>query len=323
MKIVSLHEKFVTNLYDKIPRKDIVNKISEMLRIEKDAAYRRLNGKVNFSINEMGIISDRLDISLDGLMFRSNEIIWLPFMLEQPLKMQSMDEVLDVIDNCLERIYSIDPQTGEFGNIYHTLPMEFYFYSPVLIKFMFFKWGHYFLGKDEYNSYSEWKLPQRINDLLEKLKVAYHFNKVYYIWDNSLIALFAKEIHNFYRMHIITNEEKNEIKDALKEMLTRIEQSLNGTYIPTLRVLQDASFYTCSMHIGFTSNYFMSESIRSINFQTNFSFCTIEGDNDKFQMLKNWIDSFKGISTLLSRSGRVERRLFFEEQHNIIDYILY
>ena len=41
-----------------------------------------------------------------------------------------------------------------------------------------------------------------------------------------------------------------------------------------------------------------------------------------FNKIKEWINSLCHISTLLSRSGRIERRLFFNTQYRIIDEVL-
>lgn len=279
METLNLHEEFIKVLYSKLHKKDIVNAVAEILRLEKDAAYRRLNGKVNFSAREIGIVCDKLDISLDGLMRKDDKFTWLPFILEHPMKVRSMDELFDVIDACLRQVSQINPQTGETGNIYSGLPMEVYLYSPVLTKFMFFKWGHYFVGTEEFNNYSGWKLPQRADGLLERLNAVYNFNKAFYIWDESLILSLAKEIRYFHKIHVITTQEKEEIKDLLKDMLTKIERCLNGTYTPTIGMLQQAAFYVCSMALGFTSNYFMSENVQSITFNTNLSFCIVDNDN--------------------------------------------
>ena len=57
-------------------------------------------------------------------------------------------------------------------------------------------------------------------------------------------------------------------------------------------------------------------------FQTNYSHCMIDNDLESFNKLKAWIDSFRHISTVLSRSGRTERRIFFDTQLKLIDLIL-
>lgn len=323
MAIIDLHEEFLKILHSKTSKKDIVNQVADMLIIEKDAAYRRLSGKVNFTVREIGIISKKLDFSLDRLIYSEDNQIWLPFTLAHPMLMKSMEFLFNEINLSIQRIGDIVKEPAETGNIYSsTLPLEFYLHSPVLTKFMFFKWGHYFIGTEEFNDYSGWEIPEKINGLLEKVKSICRFDKAYYILDGSAIYTLTKELSSFHKMHVITDKDKNEIKEALKNMLTELEQTLHGTHIPTISISPDSDFYVSPINLGFTSSYFTSENGHFINFITNFSYCLLNDSPESFLPLKSWIDSFRSISTLLSRSGRVERRLFFEEQYKALDYML-
>ena len=91
-----------------------------------------------------------------------------------------------------------------------------------MIKLMFFKWGYYFVQSDEYNNYSQWKLPPRLSAIGEKYHHVYNFQHVFYIWDSSLIWALSKEISNFYKTHIISEQEKEDIKNELKLILSQL-----------------------------------------------------------------------------------------------------
>lgn len=66
MKKINLHDKFVAELNSKFPKKiNLVNPVSNLLNLEKEPVYRRIAGKVNFSVQEMGILSAVLNISLN------------------------------------------------------------------------------------------------------------------------------------------------------------------------------------------------------------------------------------------------------------------
>lgn len=170
-------------------------------------------GKVNFSIREMGILAKILNISLDSLLYQEEDIQWLPFILETPLKFHSIDALCDMIDLNFKQIEEINQdEPGTSGNVYHSLPLEFFVHSPLIMKFMFFKWGYYFVQSDEYNNFSQWKLPPRLSAISEKYNDIYNFLHVFYIWDSSLIWALSKEISNFYKTHIISEQEKEDTK---------------------------------------------------------------------------------------------------------------
>jgi len=322
MKTPNLHEGFLKALRAKVSQKDIAATVGDILRIERDAAYRRLSGKVMFSAQEIGILASQLNISLDKLIRVDDEYIWLPFILEQPMKMTSMDGLLNMSESMMEHIRALKGGPIETGNIYCSLPLEFYLYSPILTKFMFFRWGYHFVGTEEFNNYSEWKIPERILGWPDKIREIYHVDKAYYIWDETLISNLVREIAGFYRMHIITKKEMKEIKDQFKDMLNKIEQCLHGTYAPSMVVADEGDFYISPVSLGFTGTYFTAGDSHVIELATNFSFSIIRDDPESFKKMKQWLDSFKNISTMLSRSGRLERRVYFEEQRKIIDSIL-
>ena len=324
MKKRNLHDVFIEVLYRKEAKKvNLINQISDNLKLEKESVYRRMSGKVNFSVREIGILARAFNISLDSLLYKEVELQWLPFVFESPSKLQSMDSLYDMIEFNLKQTEEINRhEPGEAGNVYNILPPEFYIHHPLITKFMFFKWGNYFVQSEEFSNFSQWRVPYRLNQIIEKYNDVYKFRKVFYIWDHSLIWTLTKEIYNFYRMHIITTQEKDDIKSELKEILSKIEKSLNGTYIPFMPTPPEIAFYVSSMNMGFTSCYYVSGDKHLALFQTNFSFSMIDNSVESFEKIKEWIQSLCKISTLLSGCGRIERRLFFEKQYAIIDDIL-
>lgn len=319
-----LHDAFIGELSRKVPRRaDLVNQIADILKLEKESVYRRMAGKVNFSVRETGILAQALNISLDNLLDRDRKVQWLPFVLTSPMQHRSMDSFCDMIDRDLEKIREINrDEPGETGNVYNSLPMEFFISSPLLMKFMFFKWGNYFVRSEEFNDFSAWQMPERLAVIPAKYGEIYKFREAFHIWDSSLIWALCREIVNFYRMHVITEAEKREIRHELKELLSRIEQGLNGTYVSNVPFPEALDFYVSSINVGFTGSYYASGNRQLALLQTNFSFSLIENSEETFRQIKEWMRSLCNISTLLSRSGRIERRLFFENQHKIIDQLL-
>lgn len=320
--ISDLHDEFIRILHVKIPKKsDLVNRISDILSIEKESAYRRLNGKVNFSVREMGILAKTFNISIDHLLHKNTDQIWLPFSLFSPLEYKTMDSVVEMLDSRVTDLLSMTKQSTEAGCIYCSLPVEFYMHYPLLLKFMFFKWGYNYVGTGEYNNFSDWKIPQKLDALSEKINKV-KFSKMFYVWDNSITWNLVNEIENFYRMHIITREEKEALRFELKHHLTKLEEYLKGIFTPDNVFTKELEFYVSTINLGFTCTYFSSEKECNIFFQTSFSHSVVDNCNNSCDKIKEWIKSLRNTSVLISGSGSLERRLFFEKQHNIIDAML-
>lgn len=325
MKLPDLHEEFLNTLSEKYPKKSaLTNIVSDVLRIEKESAYRRLSGKVSFSVREVGIIAKQLGISLDALNTYGKDQLLLPFNLENAMQ-SSMDVLLHIMTETIVRLERMTCETVVAGNVYNSIPVEFFLYSPELSKFMLFKWGHYFVGGDEFNDYRSWKIPSDFSSIQKRTKDVYQFKNIYYIWDDGLIWTYLNEVANLYKMRIIDKQNKNDIKEALKDMLTKLEQTLSGNYVNEFGIDPDIiDFYACSRSSGVSCNYYMTENHDQFFafLQTNFSHCLIDNDYDNFCKMKAWVDSFKRISTMLSRSGRMERRIFFDTQLKLVDLVL-
>lgn len=322
MERIDLHNEFLNALYGKEPKRiNLINKISDILLIEKESAYRRLTGKVNFSVYEMGKVAQAFDISIDQMLHRDIEYQWLPFTLESPLKYDSMEPLCDIINSHIGQLINTSEEPIEIGGVYNSMPVEFFIYHPILMKFMFFKWGHYFVGTDEFDNFSEWEIPQRLTGLKEKLEQL-RFSKSLYIWDNTLIWALANEIDKFHKMHIISTEDKQALKNEMKAQLTKLEQYIKGIYQTEIFTSPKTEFYVCMVNVGFTSIYQASGQKCSVLFQTGFSNALIHDCRESYDRLKKWIKSIRHNSVLISGSGSIERRLFFEKQHKIIDVIL-
>ena len=109
MRKKDLHDKFIEELHKRnSKRAELINQVSDILKLEKESVYRRMAGKVNFSIREMGILAKILNISLDSLLYQEEDIQWLPFILETPLKFHSIDTLCDMIDLNFKHIEEIN-----------------------------------------------------------------------------------------------------------------------------------------------------------------------------------------------------------------------
>lgn len=319
-----LHDVFIDELNRRIPHKGtLVNYIMEVLALEKEPVYRRLAGKVNFTIREMGILSRALNMSLDSLVYRDEDLQWLPQFLESPSRFESIDTLCDAL--LLHYKYVSEVSQGgemEVGSIYSTLPLMFYVNIPILLKYMLFRWGYYFVRSDEFENFGHWTIPEAVSDINIKYKKLNVVCNASYIWDSSMIMTLVREINNFHRMNIVSSSEREEIKRELKQMLYRLEKTLNGTLDNPVGPYNNFDFYISSVNVGITSGYMCSPGKNFAMYLTNFSFSMITDSGAGFTRIREWIDSLRSIGTQISGSGRLERKIFFETQYKIIEEYL-
>ena len=117
---------------------------------------------------------------------------------------------------------------------------------------------------------------------------------------------------------MISADDVKELKNELLPLLHEFEQmSVKGEFSNGNKVaiyLSNINFeatYTYIEKGDFQISLFRVYSINSMDSQ-NSQICTLQ---------KNWIQSLKRHSTLISESGEVQRITFMEEQKNIIEQL--
>lgn len=322
---IDFQEEFVKQLSGKVPRRSqLIDDISDLLVIERDAAYRRLSGKVSFTLREAGIIAEKYNLSIDQITRKSQDAFWLPFFMSYPMQVQSTEGWYDLIIERLNRVERVTRgENSESGNIYNSMPIEFLLLSPLLSKFIFFKWGNFLVATEEFDKFSSWDLsPVKFEGLVKKVREAYRFEKIYYVWDESIVWDLCRDISSFHRLKVISSQEMKDLASELKSVLGVIENALDTNENPIVSGAAGMDFYVSPFNTGFISHYFKSSEGCSMMFETNYTFSMIENCSDSCERLKGWMDSFLHMSVQLSKSARRERNIFFNNQYKTIDHIL-
>jgi len=309
---------FINTLYKKInTRSELVHFIADTLMIEKVSASRRLNKKVYFSINEMGILSRRLGISLDSLLLNDNQFSFTaPYRLISPMSYKSINSLvkkIETIRNQLNDLY-------EYGAFFSFPPIEFLAPYPNLSKFAYFKWGYYHVNSDEFSKFSLWKMPDEIIQINSWIMDIYNkLEKVLYIWDISTICDFVRDINYMHSIYLLDERDIKHLKNELHEMLNSIEQVADGYGTSGLLKPEKIELYVSNVHSGADYSYFISSDKGYCNFRNFFIESNYSDDYNSCIQIRQWMNSLKKVSTLISESGIRERKIFFKEQHSIVD----
>jgi uncharacterized protein YbcI len=315
----SIHYRgFMSALQDKIPNKTtLVNAVTDMLAIDKDAVYRRLRGEVNFTFSEMAVISRNLGISLDNIAGIEN-------MQSRPAKMNISRQVdLTEIDykifedflNVLESIKD-EPNTKLMEST-NLIPNYFYYDYENITRFVLFIWNQ----ASSYGSalpYHKIIIPERLRILQKECgKYARNIKSTVFMLDNMIFLRLVANIKYFIKVHLIPEDGALLIKKDLTALLENLENiAVTGKYADTgnevLIFISDISIATNysfieskNLHISYLKAYLLN--------------ATVAMDDEVFNETKSWIRAVQRMSTLISVSGEKVRTAFFDEQRKIID----
>ena len=318
-----LLDRFINALHGKTEkRRELVQFISETLHIEKESASRRLNKKVYFSIDEMGILSTKLGISLDLLQSYDKGFPHLTaYSLQAPMSLDSMNSLTLKIETSLHLLKDLCREPTEYGAFFSSLPIVFQIPYKNLLKFTYFKWGYYHIGPEKFSEYSSWSIPKEILDLNPKITdVCNKWTKVLYLWDISTIWNLVKDIKYFKSTYILDQKNAELIKKDLHEMLYNIENAANQINNSILH-RPKSELYVSSVNLGANHSYFISPNRGYCASHSHFVGLNYSDNYDMCLKVQKWINSMKKICTLISGCGIKGRRMFFYDQHETVDTI--
>jgi len=322
MNEAGLHEAFVEALTAKIPKKSrLAEFIAENLCIEKETAYRRLRGEVQFSLRETGILAEKLNISLDGLIrktnssFASNEKLLMELSSDYLTGTYDEAQILDMI-SYLEVLTS-EPNT-EFGVAVAGLPFSLFLQYSLLARFYRLKFLHHF--EDSRKSVPFEKIVESEGKIKYRHELYLLFREMpytYYIWDRRIIPELVHDIKYAQSIRLLKESEAQELKKELLRFLNDLERlAIKGKFEETGNKFE---LYISDAHIDNTYAYLSSDQRQASMISCFILFVTTSEDLIPYKRISNWIKSLKRFSTLVSDIGERERILFFEKQRAIVN----
>jgi hypothetical protein len=140
-----------------------------------------------------------------------------------------------------------------------------------------------------------------------------------FIWDRMMFCSLINDIKYFYDINLITDNEKNILKEEFLLMIDALEKlAAKGKHENG----EEISIYISNVNFEASYSYFRSTNYKSSIirlFSINF---ISTGDANVFEYQKDWIQSLKKYSTLISVSGEMQRVQFFDKQREYINNLL-
>lgn len=319
MQKINLLDKFINTLLLQLPKRyELVAEVADLLKIERESASRRLSGKVQFTVQELGILATRFGISLDNLL--NDRFNAIHFEMNVPLKADSFEPVIDQLRKFVSNHSILEEDSMEMGTVFDSFPIEFFMKFSNLTKFMYFKWGHQFTRSNEFYDFSSWEVPSEINECHEEIEEAYQqYKMVYYIWDKAVVWNLITDLAYYKRLHVISEEDTLLIKEDIHKMLYYVEEVARGVYDKKRMRDGKVALYIPNTHIGMYYSYHISAVNGFCFFKSNFIQSSISSDFVTAKKVQDWFRNMTKVSTLITESGELDRRLFFARQHKIVD----
>ena len=312
-----LNTGLISAMKEKLPQgTNLANLLMDILYIGKEAVYRRLRGEVPFTLAEAAVISQKIGISLDritGTTFRGNALF--------DLNLTHYDNPIETYYGIIEhyaKIFSVinEEPESELNTSSNIIPQTIYLKYPLLSKFRMFKWIYQHSQQNNTQCYEQLELPDKLLDRQREFVSETQFvRNTYYILDSMVFRYLTNDIRYFIDSHLITDENVRNLREELLELVDELEHIATVGAFETGR---EVPFYVSNINFEATYSYVESQQ-HCLSLIRVFAINSITSiDPEVFKQVKEWIQSLKKFSTLISHSGEMQRRQFFNQQREII-----
>lgn len=315
-----MYDRFLEILYEKYPKRiQLVHKLTDLLFIEREAVYRRLRKDVNFSIQEIAKIALTWDISLDRLIDDANRE-QVPFQMRLVNFLSPTEDDLDFLRTGLQYInYTKTSGHSEYMDICNRLPKSLVTGFKELYRFDLFRWAYEY-GSNEYTEklFSQSVIPAKILKMMsEYFQAIKNVSSMNYIWDYMLLDYLIRDIQYFHSILMITDDEKELIRQDLYALMDYLFEIVSGGYFPETG--NEVNFYISRVNIDTNYSYLYTKDVKicRIHAFNKYEVYTLDAEmTDKF---RTWMQLKKRSSIPISKVNKKERIDFFTRQRQLID----
>lgn len=314
----TLNEKLIAAIKSSLPEGDnMAQVLMDILLIGRESVYRRLRGEVFFTFAEATKISKKLDFSIDSVIgINESERAVFDFNLLDPRnKIEDYSAKLENYIRLYKQIKKHENSMARYA--LNNLPYAFYLGYTNLAKFKYYKWLYQTNMSTPHHSYADLKMPSNVIDL-QKSFVAEtkYINRTLLILDRNVFSAIVYDIDYFYKLNIITIEDVKLLKEELLEIIDDLEsQAISGLYKSGTEVqmyLSNVDIESTYCHYEYGDQQYSHLRLYSIN--------GIDSQIPKVcTRQKEWIDSLKRYSTLITQSGEMQRVSYFNKQRELIN----
>lgn len=316
-----LNNELIAAMRDKLPEGvNLANLLMDLLYLGKEAVYRRLRGEVPFTLIEAAVIARRLGVSLDRLVGTNGDGGYALFNLDIPHCIDPSEVYYRLLADYTVVCDRIKNEPGvELVTATNTIPQPYSLKYENLSRFRLFKWMYQHEQIDFTKHYGDLayspKLFEKQNEFIATIQ---QFERSVYIWDYMLFLYLANDIGYFLRLGLI---EKGDVALIREELLAFLDELEGVAAKGRFDSGKEVQIYISD--INFEATYTCISSARdTISLIRLFTVNTITSrDREVFKNVREWILSLKKFSTLISRSGEMQRIRFFNRQREIVRQI--
>ena len=315
-----LQQNLIATIREKVPKEiNLATYLSDKLSLGRESVYRRLRGDICFTFAEIVILSQDLGFSVDniiGAKKKENALF--------NIHMLHSADYMDIYKNKMQEYGRIFREMGKGANAearvsVNSLPYYFYIGHKHLSRFRIYKWLHQNQKIGVNDKFADFELPEEILETHRMFSQDIRrIPSITIIMDNNIFWSAAKDIEYFYKRGLLSEEDLELLRRELFDIVDMLEEAATKGMSPDgARV----SIYYSSVDLEASYLHFECDDWHFAQVRV-FSISAIDSYDERLcDIQKNWIESLKKYSVLISGSGEIQRFEYMAKQRGYIGKI--
>lgn len=226
-----VNQQFIESIKNRISNNlSPIDEIADLLNLNYDAAYRRLNGKVSFSLDEAVQIAKKFDISLNELFTLGSTDSYVVTQSKSIINMNDINSYLENIYEEMKFLANRDDASVLFAA--REFPMFYFFLDPILIKFKLYSWFYIqnIIPIKKRISFEHFTPTDSLINNAKKVGTLYNSINLTEIWSFGALNNVLQQLIYFFSIRQISYEEVESICMALTHKLKELEEYTSNNH---------------------------------------------------------------------------------------------
>lgn len=311
-----MQEQFISYLKEQIAEgRSVIEEISDILNINYDAAYRRVNCKTNLSLEETVVLAKHYKISLNKLYEVGSQSTLIAEKSPKILDLQGLENYFKASYQNIAALIKLKSASIIYSA--KDIPLFYTLTDSYITRYKIYVWLK-FLNEDGSMARLSFEdfIKQIPNSLLQSafnLGNAYNYIDITEFWNDNTINGTLEQIIYYYESGLVKKESALLLCDDILNIINHVgQQTINQTIINSKN---NASYSLYKSDLLTMSNTVMIKTQHQKVFFTPFTVLTYLKVAHKATCddLDEFFTKQKNNSKLLVNSGEKDRSLFFNK----------
>ncbi len=312
-----LQSRFFAAILSKYTKKvEAIEELADLLAVGKDAVYRRFRGDTLLSPNELSLLAQKYNISLDSFVYRQSDTVFFtynPF----AFRINNFEDYLSSFGEDLEQIYQL-PETKIFYAS-SEIPIFLYCFFPELIAFKLYIWGRTAWDFDylEKRPFDFELIPYPVYQRAEKILEYYTQLPSTELWNVNIVDNTLSQIEYYATSGSFAKlEDALILCDKLEALIRHLKLMAEKGYklpLDNKTVEGRGKFELFHNEMVFTNNTILVDTVAGKAIYTSFGNPNFLKSTDQriCLFMEEWIKKVMSKAQLISTQGEKSRDWFF------------